>query len=64
MSSRRSLLRFLGNQSLPLIDSMEIIGPDLTRARLKNALDILGGVSKKLTKKLEKEYKVRRGSEG
>ena len=48
--------------SPPLFDSMEIIGPDLTRARLKNALDILGGVSKKLTKKLEKEYQGRRGS--
>ena len=50
--------------SPPLFDSMEVIGPDLTRARLKNAIDILGGVSKKLTKKLEKEYQARRSSGG
>ena len=48
--------------SPPLFDSMEIIGPDLTRARPKNALDILGGAAKKLTKKLEKEYQARRGA--
>ena len=48
--------------SPPLFDSMEIIGVDMTRARLKNAIDVLGGVSKKLTKKLEKEYQLIRSS--
>ena len=37
-------------------DSMAILGPDLTRARLRNAISILGGVSKKAVKRLEKEY--------
>ena len=37
-------------------DSMSILGPDLTRARLRNAIVVLGGVSKKAAKRLEKEY--------
>ena len=37
-------------------DSMTILGPDLTRARLRNAIVVLGGVSKKAAKRLEKEY--------
>jgi len=37
-------------------DSMAILGPDLTRARLRNAIVVLGGVSKKAAKRLEKEY--------
>ena len=47
--------------SPPLFDSMAVLGPDMTRARMKHAIDVLGGVSKKLNKKLEKEYQsVRR----
>ncbi|MFT7243438.1 MAG: glutamyl-tRNA synthetase [Candidatus Azotimanducaceae bacterium] len=41
----------------PLFDSMAILGPELSRARLRHALEITGGVSKKQTKKLEKEYR-------
>lgn len=41
----------------PLFDSMELLGPEMSRARLRYALDIMGGVSKKQTKKLEKEYR-------
>ncbi len=41
----------------PLFDSMAIIGPDICRARLRHALNTLGGVSKKQVKRLEKEYK-------
>ena len=37
-------------------DSMAILGPDLTRARLRSAIGVLGGVSKKAAKRLEKEY--------
>ena len=37
-------------------DSMSILGPDLTRARLRNAISALGGVSNKAGKRLEKEY--------
>jgi glutamyl-tRNA synthetase len=37
-------------------DSMSILGPDLTRARLRTAIIAVGGVSKKALKRLEKEY--------
>lgn len=42
--------------SVSVIDSMAIIGPDMSRARLRHAIDVLGGVSKKRLKALEKEY--------
>ena len=46
--------------SLPLFDGLAILGPDLTRMRLRYALEILGengqGLSKKGLKGLEKEY--------
>lgn len=41
----------------PLFDAMMILGPDITRARVRHALNTLGGVSKKKTKLLEKEYR-------
>ena len=37
-------------------DSMAILGPDMTRARLRRAIDACGGVSKKVGKRLEKDY--------
>jgi glutamyl-tRNA synthetase len=37
-------------------DSMAILGPDMTRARLRAAIDACGGVSKKAAKRLEKAY--------
>jgi glutamyl-tRNA synthetase len=40
----------------PLFDAMEILGPDMVRARVRHALNTAGGVSKKQLKKLEKEY--------
>ena len=42
--------------SLPLFDSMVILGSDLTRMRMRDAINVLGGVSKKELKRLEKEY--------
>jgi glutamyl-tRNA synthetase len=42
--------------SWSIMDSMAVLGPDMTRARLRAALDLLGGFSKKETKKVEKEY--------
>jgi glutamyl-tRNA synthetase len=42
--------------SISVIDSMVLLGPDMTRARLRQAIDTLGGVSKKKLKKLEREY--------
>ncbi len=44
------------SQTMSVVDSMEILGPDMSRARLRHALAVLGGVSKKQLKKLEKEY--------
>ena len=37
-------------------DSMSILGPDITRARLRHAIEACGGVSKKAAKRLEKDY--------
>lgn len=42
--------------SFSVVDSMEIIGSDLSRARLRQAIEVLGGVSKKQAKKLEKNW--------
>lgn len=42
--------------SFSVVDSMAIIGSDLSRARLRQAIDVLGGVSKKQMKKLEKNW--------
>lgn len=42
--------------SWSVMDSMALLGPDMTRARLRHALDVVGGFSKKETKKVEKEY--------
>jgi len=41
----------------PLFDSMALLGPEMSRARLRFALETMGGVSKKQTKKLEKDYR-------
>ena len=43
--------------SLPLFDSMEFLGSDITRMRIRDALEELGGVSKKQLKKLERSYR-------
>ncbi|MCH8543223.1 MAG: glutamate--tRNA ligase [Alcanivorax sp.] len=42
--------------SFSVVDSMALIGPDLSRARLREAIEVLGGVSKKQGKKLEKQW--------
>ncbi|MES2624159.1 MAG: glutamate--tRNA ligase [Pseudomonadota bacterium] len=42
--------------STSVIDSMAILGLDLTRARLRHGLATLGGISNKQQKNLEKEY--------
>ena len=51
--------------SLPLFDGIALLGPDLTRMRLRHALELLSskgqGLSKKGIKKLEKEYANRYG---
>jgi len=40
----------------PLYDSMEVLGSDMTRMRMRRAVDALGGLSAKKLKKLEKRY--------
>jgi len=43
--------------SWSVMDSMALLGPDMTRARLRHALEVLGGVSKKESKRLEKQFR-------
>ena len=43
--------------SLPLFDSMVFLGRDVTRVRVRSAIDALGGIGKKATKRLEREYR-------
>ena len=42
--------------SLPLFDSMAFLGSDLTRTRIRTAVDALGGLSKKETRRLERAF--------
>ena len=42
--------------SFSVVDSMELLGPDMSRMRIRHAIEVLGGVSKKAAKRLEKEY--------
>jgi glutamyl-tRNA synthetase len=42
--------------SFSVEDSMEMLGPDMSRARIRHAVEVLGGVSKKAMKRLEKQY--------
>ena len=42
--------------SWSVMDSMALLGPDMTRSRLRHALEVMGGFSKKETKRVEKEY--------
>ncbi|HSB98254.1 MAG TPA: glutamate--tRNA ligase [Spongiibacteraceae bacterium] len=42
--------------SVSVIDAMAILGPDLSRARVRHAVEVLGGASKKQLKVLEKGY--------
>jgi glutamyl-tRNA synthetase len=46
------------SQSVSIVDSMSILGPDMTRARVRHALNILGVASKKENKRWEKEFKA------
>ena len=42
--------------SISVMDSMALLGADMSRARLRHAIDLLGGVGKKKLKKMEKAY--------
>jgi len=43
--------------STSVMDGMAILGSDMTRARLRHAIEVLGGVSKKQAKRFEKEFR-------
>ena len=42
--------------SISVMDSMHLLGADMSRARLRHAIELLGGVGKKKLKKLESDY--------
>ena len=44
--------------SVSVFDAMVILGPDLSRARLRNALQLMGTPSKKEAKRWDKEYRT------
>jgi glutamyl-tRNA synthetase len=44
--------------SFSVVDSMALLGPDMSRARIRHAIDVLGGVSKKAAKRFEKEFQA------
>lgn len=44
--------------SVSVIDAIAILGKDMTRARLRHAIEVLGGVSKKASKNLESEFRA------
>jgi len=44
--------------SFSVMDAMVLLGPDMSRARLRQAIEVLGGVGKKQLKKLEKAYQA------
>ena len=46
------------NQTVSVMDSMEILGPDISRARMRSALNLVGGPSKKQAKKWDKEFRA------
>ncbi len=48
--------------SISVLDAMAVLGSDMTRARLRHAIETLGGVSKKQAKELEKAYRVLGGA--
>jgi glutamyl-tRNA synthetase len=43
--------------STPLFRSMEVLGADVSRMRIRRAIDALGGMSRKRAKKLDKRYR-------
>ena len=44
------------SSSISVMDSMALLGADMSKARLRHAIELLGGVGKKKLKKMEKAY--------
>jgi glutamyl-tRNA synthetase len=47
--------------STPLFQSMEILGSDISRMRLRRAIEAMGGISSKQTREVEKLYQLHYG---
>lgn len=47
--SRRSV-------SLPLLDSLELLERDVVKMRIRSAIDVFGGISKKESERLDREW--------
>ena len=45
------------SETISVLDSMALLGPDMARARLRHGINVLGGVGKKKLKKMEKAYR-------
>jgi len=50
--------------SISVVDSMELLGPDMSRARIRHAIEVLGGVSKKVAKRFDKEFQALSRTDG
>lgn len=46
------------SSTISVLDSMSLLGPDMSRARIRAVIELLGGVGKKRLKKMEKEYRL------
>ena len=42
--------------TISVLDTMALLGPDMSRARVRHAVDVLGAPGKKKLKKMEKDY--------
>ncbi|NRB42777.1 MAG: glutamate--tRNA ligase [Pseudomonadales bacterium] len=42
--------------SISVMDAMVLLGPDISRARVRHSIEVLGGLGKKKLKKLDKAY--------
>ena len=47
--------------TISVLDSMALLGPDMSRARVRHAVDTMGAPGKKKLKKMEKEYQRLQG---
>ena len=47
--------------SFSVMDAMVLLGSDMSRARLRFAIELLGGAGKKVLKRYEKEYAALKG---
>ena len=48
--------------SISVVDAMQMLGPDMSRARIRHAIEVLGGVSRKAAKRFEKEFQALAGA--